>query len=106
MRLDELYIGEFKNLRDLHVDFDAGSPYTVIVGENGAGKSNLLEALTLIFRQLDLGRPAPFDYRLSYRCRDHDVKIEASGKLSLKATQVEISGDATVKVAGQTIDLN
>ncbi|HEU0249094.1 MAG TPA: AAA family ATPase [Solirubrobacteraceae bacterium] len=78
MRLDELYIGEFKNLRDLHIDFDESSPYTVLVGENGAGKSNLLEALTLIFRQLDLGRPAPFDYRLSYSCRQHKIKIEAS----------------------------
>ncbi|MDO8210966.1 AAA family ATPase [Conexibacter sp. CPCC 206217] len=80
MRLDRLYIGEFKNLRDLQIDFDERSPYTVIVGENGAGKSNLLEALTLIFRQLDLGRPAPFDYRLSYRCRDHDIKVEASAE--------------------------
>ena len=54
MRLDELTIGEFKNLRDLRVDFDEGSPYTVLVGENGAGKSNLIEALSLIFRNLDL----------------------------------------------------
>lgn len=78
MRLDEVYIRHFKNLKDLRVDFDEGSPYTVLVGENGAGKSNLLEALTLIFRHLDLGRPAPFDYRLHYRCRDQDIAIEAS----------------------------
>ena len=78
MRLDEVFIGSFKNLRNLQIDFDEDSPYTVLVGENGAGKSNLLEALTLIFRQLDLGRPAPFDYRIRYRCRDHDISIEAS----------------------------
>ena len=35
-----------------------------------------------------------------------DVTIEAAGTLKLKATKIEISGDATVKVAGQTIDLN
>jgi uncharacterized protein involved in type VI secretion and phage assembly len=35
-----------------------------------------------------------------------DVTITASGKLALKANQVEISGDASVKLAGQTIDLN
>src|SRR3954453_17111614 len=78
MRLDEIYIGHFKNLRDLRVDFDEESPYTVLVGENGAGKSNLLEALSLIFRQLDLGRPAPFDYRLRYHCRNQEIRIEAS----------------------------
>jgi len=35
-----------------------------------------------------------------------DVSVEAQGTLTLKATKVEISGDATVKIAGQTIDLN
>jgi uncharacterized protein involved in type VI secretion and phage assembly len=35
-----------------------------------------------------------------------DISIETSGKLSLKGQSVEISGDTSVKVAGQTIDLN
>jgi phage baseplate assembly protein gpV len=35
-----------------------------------------------------------------------DVTIEASGTLKLKAAKIEISGDTSVKVAGQTIDLN
>jgi len=35
-----------------------------------------------------------------------DARVEAEGTLTLKATKVEISGDATVKIAGQTIDLN
>jgi len=69
MRLDEVTIEEFKNLRDLHIDFDEQSPYTVLVGENGAGKSNLIEALTLIFRNLDLDIEAPFGYELKYQCR-------------------------------------
>jgi uncharacterized protein involved in type VI secretion and phage assembly len=35
-----------------------------------------------------------------------DVTIEASGTLKLQGTKVEINGDASVKVAGTTIDLN
>ena len=35
-----------------------------------------------------------------------DVSLETSGKLTLKGQSVEISGDASVKVAGQTVDLN
>jgi predicted ATPase len=77
MRLDEVTIGEFKNLRDLHVNFDETSPYTVLVGENGAGKSNFIEALTLVFRNLDLDLAAPFAYHLKYRCRDHDIEVRA-----------------------------
>jgi predicted ATPase len=77
MRLDEVSIGEFKNLRDLRVDFDENSPYTVLVGENGAGKSNLVEALSLIFRNLDLDLAAPFTYHLKYNCRGQDIEIRA-----------------------------
>lgn len=35
-----------------------------------------------------------------------NLTIEAAGTLKLKAANIEISGDATIKVAGQTIDLN
>ena len=78
MRLAEVSIGEFKNLRDFSLRFDETSPYTVLVGENGSGKSNLLEALTLIFRNLDLNAPPPFQYRLRYFCRDNAVTVHAN----------------------------
>jgi predicted ATPase len=77
MRLDEVTIGEFKNLKNLCVDFDQNSPYSVLVGENGAGKSNLLEALTIIFRNLDLEIKASFEFSLKYVCRGHHVRIAA-----------------------------
>src|SRR4029077_6643936 len=77
MRLEEVSIGEFKNLRDLRIHFDEDSPYTVLVGENGAGKSNLIEALSLIFRNLDLGLEAPFSFNLKYHCRNQSVHVIA-----------------------------
>lgn len=77
MRLDSIHIGEFKNLKNLDVDFDEKSPYTVLVGENGTGKSNLIEALALIFRNIDLDLGAPFKYELRYFCRKHHVEIRA-----------------------------
>ncbi len=78
MRLDELHIVRFKNLQNLKVNFDENSPYTVLVGENGSGKSNLIEALATIFRNLDLDEPAPFGYELKYRCRGRHVYISAN----------------------------
>lgn len=78
MHLDSVTIGHFKNLRDLHIEFDETSPYTVLVGENGAGKSNLIEALTAIFRHLDLDEKAPFEYVLRYQCRGHVIDVRAS----------------------------
>lgn len=79
MRLSEVWIEEFKNLRDLRIKFDE-SPYTVLVGENGAGKSNLIEALTLIFRHLDLEADAPFSYELRYVCRKQTIEVKARGR--------------------------
>jgi hypothetical protein len=77
MRIDALTITEFKNLKDLQVDFDENSPFTVLVGENGAGKSNLLEAIAWIFRNLDLELPAPFTYSIRYRCRGNEIEVTA-----------------------------
>lgn len=78
MHVHELWIEEFKNLRDVGVEFDKESPYTVLVGENGSGKSNFIEALAWIFRNLDLEEPAPFGYEIKYRCRGNDVRVKAS----------------------------
>lgn len=78
MRLKRLELERFKNLGNFAIDFGEDSPYTVLVGENGAGKSNLLEALTWVFRALDLEEDAPFDYKLSYSCREWDLEIEAN----------------------------
>lgn len=68
MKVDKLKIrSRFKNLENVLIDFDEDHLMTVIVGRNGSGKSNILEALVAIFRNLDLGEPPPFSYHLTYR---------------------------------------
>lgn len=68
MRLDKVYIDGFKNLKQLSADFDESRLTTVVIGQNGAGKSNLIEAIISIFRWVDLRRNEPrFHYRLDYR---------------------------------------
>ena len=91
MRINKLRVTRFKNLSDLAVDFDEQSPTTILVGRNGTGKSNLLEALTIIFRDLDLGADPAFDYVLDYVCRNRRVMVESS------------QHHTTVKVDGQNI---
>ena len=68
MKVDKLHIrSRFKNLEDIKVDFAEDHLMTVIVGRNGSGKSNILEALVAIFRNLDLGEAPPFSYTLKYQ---------------------------------------
>src|SRR5438309_85644 len=95
MRLLNLTIDNFKNLQDFSIDFDDESPTTVMIGRNGTGKSNLLEALILIFRDLDLGDPpTTFKYRLSYLCRDHEVNIDADPERSKNQVLVKVDGQS------------
>lgn len=92
MHLLRIRVPTFRNLRDLDISFamhlpsSDGAPADVqpkqirshaLIGQNGTGKSNLIEALITIFRDVDLDREAAFDYTLEYSIRDHSVHIEA-----------------------------
>lgn len=92
MQLRHLAVPDFRNLRGLVIDFAthleprAGSASTAapkpirshaLIGQNGTGKSNLIEALITIFRDVDLDREAAFDYTLEYEIRGHVVRIQA-----------------------------
>ncbi|NUF31730.1 AAA family ATPase, partial [Acinetobacter oleivorans] len=76
MRLDYLKIGsakdspthQFKNLKDVCIDFDQKEWITVVIGWNGTGKSNVLEALAVIFGDLlDLKKIPQFAYEIIYK---------------------------------------
>lgn len=48
MRIDKLKINNFKNLKNFQIDIDETQLTSVFIGRNGAGKSNLLEAIVII----------------------------------------------------------
>lgn len=52
MKLLELKLWGYKNLEDITINFCKSKGCTLIVGTNGSGKSNLLEALSAIFSAL------------------------------------------------------
>ena len=81
MRLDKLTIGsakdstthQFKNLKNVTIDFDQDHWVTVVIGWNGTGKSNVLEALAIIFRDLIAEkRISEFAFKLVYRIGSGD----------------------------------
>lgn len=84
MRIDWLWLEEYKNLKDLTIDFDQDHLITVLIGRNGTGKSNVLEALTVIFRDLLMGENGDgkknvpsLKYRIAYEIGDSWVFIDA-----------------------------
>jgi predicted ATPase len=82
LRLTRLWIDGFHNLKDVTVEFHPGGMTTVILGQNGTGKSYLLEAIAVIFRNADLDvAPPAFHFSLSYIIGNHRVTIaNPSGK--------------------------
>lgn len=76
MRIDKIYIEEFKNLIDFTIDLDETKMHTVLLGQNAAGKSNLLEAIVIIFRDLDLEDETSFNYVIDYKCKENLLKVK------------------------------
>lgn len=92
MRLEQVYIDGFKNLKDVTINFEKGKLTTVIIGQNGSGKSNLIEAITSIFRWVDLRRNEPrFRYCLLYRIDGARVKLSnLDGKSVIEVNGTEV----------------
>ncbi len=79
MKLKSLYIQNYKNLAPITIDFASGNGLTMLVGNNGSGKSNVLEAISGIFHDLFKekdGRKLTCDYKLEYNLNDVNCVIE------------------------------
>ncbi len=104
MHLQRLKIPNFRNLRDFEITFTSfttdadGTGRTfkshAVIGQNGSGKSNMIEAIVTIFRDLDLNFPTEFEYELDYE-RTYDgqryqIEITAAAH---QEPDVKINGD-------------
>jgi predicted ATPase len=90
MHLRRIKISAFRNLKDFEIEFATGAsdPHVeggwrtfnshAVIGANGSGKSNLIEAIVMIFRDLDLNQVASLDYELDYMIRGYFVDIKAA----------------------------
>ncbi len=70
MRITKLYIKSYKNLQDFTWELNPDYPVAVIVGKNASGKSNLLEAILLIFAQV---RTDKVDKKFYFEIAYHDI---------------------------------
>lgn len=86
----------FRNLNGLTIKFDKEMSTYVVIGTNGAGKSNVLEALSSVFKTLyyDPSHNFEFGFYLSY---------EISGRKIL-LIYAEEKHKFVIKVDGQPID--
>ena len=78
MRLQKLKINSrFKNLDSFEIDFSTKEGITVLIGNNGSGKSNILEAISGIFAGLyDRKYNPTFSYELIYNKDTYKVEVK------------------------------
>ena len=69
--MKSLYIQEYKNIKEQTFDFSNNTGYIAFIGLNGSGKSNLIEAIALIFNGILNKKKIPFEYEIKY---EHDRK--------------------------------
>lgn len=116
MRLASFTIGSdrkgerqrFKNLKNVTIDFEEQEWITLVIGWNGTGKSNVLEALATVFLEL-VGKPQKkgthskpenpsFAYEIEYLCYGKKIRIQAdpdssSSKYIICYRSIEQQGD-------------
>lgn len=113
MRLDKLTIGsakdspthQFKNLKNVTIDFDQDHWVTVVIGWNGTGKSNVLEALAIIFRDLIVKKRTPaFAFQLAYRMGSGEslrhIQIDADPDREKEPFTIHVASDAQARGEG------
>ncbi len=84
MKIKHLWVSKYKNVEDINLNFNS-ELITLLVGKNGLGKSNLIEILALIFRDLDLIQNEEtfenwayenFQFSINYECFLDEIIIE------------------------------
>lgn len=94
MRLKKLKIVKYKNLKDIEINFS--SNYTIFIGENGGGKTNILEAISKIFSDLysnKLGNFFKENYEIEYEIKNKIVNLKFTkdnNELESKVDSVDI----------------
>lgn len=101
MRVDSLEIkSTWKNLDGFRIDFNEHCDVAIIIGKNGSAKSNLLEALITIFRDLDLKDPCSFTYEIKYTIMGRRVSLH--GEMGMQPiAEVDGTGASLDLVRGE-----
>ena len=66
MKIKSIYIKSYKNISEQELTLSGETSYVALIGLNNSGKSNWLEAISLILREVIMDKSCGFEYRLTY----------------------------------------
>lgn len=75
MKIHYIYLDGYKNLDHIEIDMPDDSPVMGLIGNNGSGKSNVLEALTQVFATAYNNESVAFTYQILYSIGDDHYEL-------------------------------
>ena len=95
MKIHSIYLDGYKNLDHLEINMPEDSLIMGLIGNNGSGKSNVLEALTQVFAAAYNNETVAFSYQILYSIGEDKYelsnldgeKFEKNGKKVTKANR-------------------
>lgn len=89
MKLRRLQVGGYKNVRSCDIEFSESPLIHTVIGSNGSGKSNLIEAIIQILIGCYFKKAPPFNFRLDFEAQNRAVVLQREGR----RTSVTVDGD-------------
>ena len=75
MKIKRLWINTYKNIKEQNIEFYLNdSNVHVLVGKNGSGKSNVLEALSSVFSSIYINPNSP---EFAYEINNKEIEKES-----------------------------
>lgn len=100
-QLYSLWISSYRNLKNFSIDFEQTDQYCTLIGLNGSGKSNVLEAISEIFLNLYRGSVPRFQYTLKYVMDGNFFEIR-NGKINGNAvTEAQLPRNVVASYSGE-----
>ncbi|WP_339800310.1 AAA family ATPase [Paenibacillus sp. FSL R5-0744] len=93
MKINKLSIDKYKNIENLVINF-SDDDFAVFIGNNGSGKSNLLEAIINIFKWIYCLEKPLFDFEIDYNLFDRrnvNIKSDINKGFIVKVNNNEIT---------------
>jgi energy-coupling factor transporter ATP-binding protein EcfA2 len=90
MKIRRLQIAGYKNIRSCEIEFTQAPLIHAVIGSNGSGKSNLIEAIIQILIGCYFEKAPRFEFRLEYEAQNRHVVLQRERR----RTSVTVDGES------------
>lgn len=88
MRINSLYIDNYKLLKDFTINFS--KDVSILIGINGSGKSSILECVAQIFSDAYLQEKSKFGFKLEYELRLEEIIEQTATTSKFKTDYIKV----------------